>query len=380
MTAGRERHLVQRLLVVAQVAVSLVLLAGALLFIRSFRNLTTFDAGIRQENVFVGFFGFNRAGLPEEQWLKHKRLLAQEVAAVPGVVGAATATNLPLLGGDWEHRTNAGEKAASAKFTWVGPGYFDVTGIPILQGRAFQITDTAESPRVAVVNEAFVEAFLADRRPIGETLRTDAEPGFPETVYEIVGVIPNTRYDDLRSGTPPMVFAPDEQVPNSGGPFAQMLIQVSGPATMEAVRRTFAQTRVREGLVRERMLALLSGFFGLLAAVLTMAGLYGVISYLAVRRRNEIGIRMALGALRPQIVRMVLRDALRLLAVGIAAGAAVSLIVGRSAGALLFELEPSDPMTLGVSALLLGVTAVLASLLPAWRAAKRDPVSALRQD
>jgi ABC-type antimicrobial peptide transport system permease subunit len=128
------------------------------------------------------------------------------------------------------------------------------------------------------------------------------------------------------------------------------------------------------------MLALLSGFFGLLAAVLTMVGLYGVISYLTVRRRNEIGIRMALGALRPQIVLMVLRDALRLLAIGIAVGATVSLIVGRSAGALLFGLEPSDPATLVASALLLSLTAVLAGLLPAWRAAKLDPVSALRQD
>jgi hypothetical protein len=206
LTAGRERHTVQRLMVITQVAVSLVLLAGALLFIRSFRNLTTFDAGMRQENVFVGFFGFNRAGLPQEQWLRHKRLLAQDVAAVPGVLAAATTTNLPLLGGDWEHRTHAGETAASAKFTWVGPGYFDVMGIPILQGRAFEESDGAESPRVAVVNEAFVESFLADADPIGQTLRTDAEPGFPETVYEIVGVIPNTRYDNLRSGTPPMVL------------------------------------------------------------------------------------------------------------------------------------------------------------------------------
>jgi hypothetical protein len=278
-------------------------------------------------------------------------------------------------------------------FTWVGPGYFDVTGIPILSGRGIEETDTQDSPRVAVVNEAFVDAYLTGHSPIGQSLRTDAEPGYPSTVYEIVGVIPNTRYDDIRGGTPPMAFAPDLQFPNSGGPFAAIMVHVSGPSTIETIRRTFAasrpeiridsfefQTRIRDGLSRDRLLAILSGFFGLLAAALTMVGLYGVISYITVRRRNEIGIRMALGALRPQIVGMVLRDGARLLAAGVAIGSVLALLAGRSADSLLFGLDPNDPVTLIVSSLLLIVVAAAAGLLPAWRAARLDPMAALRQD
>lgn len=393
LTAGREHFSVQRLMVVAQVAVSLVLLVGALLFVRSFRNLTTFDAGMRQEGVIVAFFGFQGSNVPQDQWLAHKRLLTDEVRAIPGVANAATTTNIPLVGGSWNHNVHSGGGEGGVMFTWVGPGYFDAMGIPILRGRGIEDSDTGESPRVVVVNEAFVQSFLGDAQPIGQTLRTDAEPGFPETVYEIVGIMPNTRYDNLRGGMPPMAFAPDLQVPNSGGPFAQMMIHVAGPSTLEAIRRTFAQThpeiridsfdfqtRIRDGLTRERLLAMLSGFFGLLAAVLTMVGLYGVISYITIRRRNEIGIRMALGAMRMQIVHMVLWDGARLLAVGVLIGAALSLLAGRAADALLFGLTPHDPLTIAASCLLLIAVAVGAGLLPAWRASRLDPMSALRQD
>jgi ABC-type antimicrobial peptide transport system permease subunit len=168
---------------------------------------------------------------------------------------------------------------------------------------------------------------------------------------------------------------------------------VHSAVVMSTVKRTIAekhpeivtvsgdfQTWIRDGLVRERLMALLSGFFGFLAALLAMVGLYGVISYLVARRRNEIGIRMALGAERRQVVRMVMGEACRLLGIGVAAGTALSLVPGRWASSLLFELKPYDPLTLAVAGMLLAVIAALASFLPAWRATKIDPMVALRYE
>jgi ABC-type antimicrobial peptide transport system permease subunit len=266
--------------------------------------------------------------------------------------------------------------------------------IPLLKGREFSETDTAAAPRVALVNQTFVRQFLGGTNPIGQTLRTNPEPNYPSTVYEIVGIIPDTKYACLPCGTPAMTFAPASQFP-AQGPWTAMMIHSNLPSSevMATVKRQIAakhpeivadlsdyQARIRDGFVRERMLAMLSGFFGLLAALLAMVGLYGVISYVVAQRRNEIGVRIALGADREQVVAMVMGEAARLLAVGISAGTVLSLVAARSAGSLLFELKPYDPPTLLASIALLTGIAVLASLLPALRAAKVDPMVALRYE
>jgi len=394
MTASRQRFSVERAVVVTQISVSLVLLVAALLFVRSFRNLLTFDPGMRESGITTGFLGFWQSNLPPARWLEFKRELLDEVRATPGVLNAATTTNAPLLGSSWGHGVRLGSVEGDSKFTWVSPGYFDTMGIPVVRGRGFNLDDTAAAARVAVVNQTFVRRFLGGADPIGHTLRTIQEPNYPSTVYEIVGVIPDTQYNDLRGKTPPMAFAPASQLP-APGPWTGLMILSNAPsAAMGAtIKRRLAarypdvivelsdfQKDVRSGLLQERMMATVSGFFGLLAAVLAMVGLYGVISFLVTRRRNEIGIRLALGAERGQVVAMVMREAGRLLLVGVVTGAALSLLAGRGARSLLFGLKPYDPLTLVAAALLLALIAATASFLPAWRASKLDPMAALREE
>jgi predicted permease len=394
MTAGRGRFAAQRLIVVTQIAVSLVLLVAALLFVRSFHKIMTFDAGMRQEGITVGWFGFDLAGVPRDRFLDYQRDLVAEVRSIPGIVAAATTTNVPLLGSSWGHGVQVGANEGSARFTWVGPGYFETMGIPILQGRDFTLRDTRSSARVAVVNQAFVRQFVGGGNPIGHTLRTSPEPNYPSTVYEVVGVIPDTQYNGLRGERPPMVFAPDSQFP-APGPWAAMMIHSSvAPAVaIASVKQRIAQTRpevfaefsvfqarIRDGLVRERLLAMLAGFFGVLAALLAMVGLYGMMTFAVAQRRQEIGIRVALGAQRWQVIGMVMRESGWLLVLGVALGAALSLLAGRSASALLFGLEPHDPPTLAGACLLLLAIAGVASFVPAQRASRLDPLTALRQE
>jgi predicted permease len=394
LTAGRERFSLQRLMVVTQISVSLVLLVAALLFVRSFRNLMTFDPGMRESGITTGFLGFWQSNLPPQRWVEFKRELLDEVRATPGVLNAATTTNSPLLGSSWEHGVRVGSVEANSKFTWVSPGYFDTMGIPIVRGRTFNQNDTATSTKIAVVNQTFVSKFLGGTDPIGQTFRSEQEGDYPSTLYEIVGVIPDTQYNDLRSQTPPMTFEPAAQLP-APGPWTGLMVHSNAPpaAIGATIKRRLAsrhpdvivelsdfQRDIRDELMPERLMAMLSGFFGLLAAVLAMVGLYGVISFLVARRRNEIGIRLALGAERGQVVAMVMREAGRLLLIGVLTGAALSLVAGRGAGSLLFGLKPYDPLTLITAALLLALIAVAASFLPARRASKLDPMVALRDE
>jgi hypothetical protein len=266
-------------------------------------------------------------------------------------------------------------------------------GIPLLAGRRFGREDTASSTPVAIVNQAYVRRFLAGQDPVGKTMRTSPEPNYPATVYQIVGVMHDTKYSDIRSETPPTTFVPAAQYP-APAPWTVMMIRSkSHSAAVVAVRKRITlehpemavefmdfQQSVRDRLVRERLMAMLAGFFGVLAALLAAVGLYGVVSYMTARRRNEIGVRMALGARRPQVVRMVLREAAVMVVAGMMLGTMLSLLAGRTAKSLLFELQPWDPVTIGTAIAALTTIAILASLLPARRAAKLDPMVALRYE
>jgi len=392
-TVGREQFLWQRLLVVAQLSVSLVLLVGALLFVRSFRNLMNLDPGMRQDGITVAFLGFWQSNLAPARWADRGRELLDEVRSVPGVVNAASTTRVPLVGGSWEHGIRVGSIEDSSKFTWVSPGYFATMAIPMLRGRGFSDTDLASSPRVAVVNEMFVKRFLPDTDPIGKTLRTVAEPGYPATSYEIVGIISDTRYDDPRATPPPMAFAPVSQCPGAA-PFIHLMIHSqSGPPTINAVKRMISarhrdvlmefsdfQQQIHDGLIAERLMAMLAGFFGLLAALLATIGLYGVISYIVQMRWNEIGIRMALGASRSEVLRNILRDTALLLAIGMTFGTGLALIVTRSAATLLYGLQSNDALTFGAAGAILAAAALFACYVPALRASRLDPMVALRYE
>jgi predicted permease len=394
MTSSRERFSLQRFMVVTQIAVSLVLLVGALLFVRSFRNLMTFNPGMREAGITVAFIGFEKSRVAPDHYEEFKRNLLDEVRSVPGILDAATTTTVPLTGSNWGHGIRIGSKEGGSSFTWVSPDYFKTMSIPLLSGRGFNQNDTAVAPRVAIVNQTFVNRYLSGENPIGRTLRTSPEPRYPATTYEIIGVIQDTKHTGLRNEIPAITFAPASQLPAQEPWTAIMIHSNAAPSlTGAAVKRRIAekhpeiildfmdfQARIRDGLVRDRLMAMLSGFFGVLAGLLTVVGLYGVISYIVSRRRNEIGIRMALGARGDQVIGMVMSEAVRMLAIGIVVGTVLSLIAGRSAASLLFELKSYDPLSLMAAGALLIVIAAVASFLPARRASKLDPMAALRYE
>jgi predicted lysophospholipase L1 biosynthesis ABC-type transport system permease subunit len=244
------------------------------------------------------------------------------------------------------------------------------------------------------VNEAFVREHLSGRPAIGTTLRTFAEPDYPATSYEIVGVVRDTTYADLKEGKRSIAFAPLAQDPELR-PWANVLVRTSGPPSTvtEAIKQRvtrlnagiligFTELRVQlaERLAGERMLAWLSGGFGILALAIASFGLYGIVAYLAGGRRNEIGIRLSLGSSRLQIIRLVIGDSLRLVLVGMAIGLPIAIALMRTASALLFRLSATDVQTLAEAVILLTLAAGLAALVPAWRASRLDPSSALRAE
>jgi putative ABC transport system permease protein len=394
MTSGRERFSFQRFLVVSQIAVSVVLLVGALLFVRSFRNLMTVDPGFREEGVLIANVDFRRLNLSQERWPTFIRDLLAQVRTLPEIESAATSTHIPLWGGNWTLRVQLNGSDGLSMFTWVSPGYFETMQIPVLAGRDFNDRDTRSSPHVAIVNQTFVQKYLGGANPLGKTVRTLSEPRYPQAEYEIVGLTKDTKYGELREPTPPVMFAPAEQYPDVA-PWAMIVTRFGAQpsAAISAFREKISeinpaitmdfrifQTEIENRLTRERLMALLSGFFGMVAALLAMIGLYGVVSYIVALRKNEIGIRMALGASRENVVLGVLRQTLYLVIVGVVLGIGLALAATRGAGSLLFGLAPHDPLTMVIAAGFLVVIALIASYVPARRASSVDPMNALRYE
>lgn len=395
LTATRERFGARRVLVVCQVALSLVLVVAALLFVRSLHKLLTLDAGFQRTGILVADADFTRLNIPSAQRLEFKRELLERIRALPGVEGAATATNVPLGGNSSNDDIFIdGEKKEPADRNQVSDHFFSTMGTPLLAGRDFDNHDSLNSPAVAIVNQAFTRKYFPGSNPLGKTFRVGDSPDQPHPLTEIIGVVKNTKYDDLRKDFPPIFYLPAAQ-DREPDPEAGMLVRstLGLGSLMEEVKTAIAQTnpaidlqfrvfadQIQESLLRERLLAMLSEFFGFLAGLLATIGLYGVISYMVARRTGEIGIRMALGANRRDIVAMVMGEAGTLLAVGLAVGAVLSLFTARVAAALLYGLKPDDPLTLIASAVILAAAAAGASFVPAQRAANLDPIVALREE
>jgi predicted permease len=392
---SRERFSAQRLMVVAQIAVSMVLLVGALLFVRSYRNLVTLNPGMRESGVTIALMEFPETKIKPENLAAFKRQVIEDVHSVPGVENAASTTITPLGGSTWSHEVHVGDKEGGSRFTYASPTYFTTMGIPLLTGRAFTDADTNNAPFVLIVNQAFIRKYLGNTPPIGQVVHVMPEPQYPERTYQIVGTIPDTKYNSLRGEMEPMAFVPAAQLPIAAdGPWVAMMIASStGPAVIDSVRHALEakypnavlqffdfQRRIRDNLVGDRMMAMLSGFFGVLAALLVVVGLYGVLSFFITQRRNEIGIRIALGARRVQVIGLVMRDTGAMLLVGVVLGTILALFAGRTASSMLFGLKPYDLATLIFAILLLAVIAAIASWLPALKASRLDPVAALRSE
>jgi putative ABC transport system permease protein len=396
VAGGLGRISLRRALIVVQVALSLALVASALLFTRSLTNLLTLDAGFNQNNLLVASVNFRRLTIPPERRVELKSQIVERLKAVPGVEAVADEDTIPLTGGG---RWNAVWKESdpntkvNVSFNRVGVDYFQTLQLPLNKGRAFNSYDTSSSTKVAIVNETLARQ-LGEPDPIGRRFVVELTPFEPQTSYEIVGVARDAKFEDLKEDRVPVMYLPSLQDPQPGT-WQQLLIRSSLPQAQitasvnkalndvnPSIDVTFEwfQTMVQGAMLRERLMATLSGFFGILALVLATIGLYGILSYAVASRTNEIGIRIALGARMREVVSLIFREALLLVAIGIVAGIPAVFAVSRFAQSLLFKLSPMDPLSLVLAGVVMLVVALIAAYLPARRATKVDPLVALRYE
>jgi len=397
-TASRGRLGFRGALVVSQVALSLVLLFSALLFTQSLRNLMIDDPGFQAKGVLITWLDFTRLHIPADRRTAFQRELLDRIRSTSGVDEAANTDIVPLGGDGWSNGVwvdghNSTQREES-NFSSVSPGYFNTLHIAMIGGRDFNDHDIAQAPRVAIVNEAFAKKLGLGANPIGTRFWREATPSNPALLNEIVGLVKDTKYHSIRRPAEPIAYLAIAQ-DNDAGNGMRVLVRSRLPMETEeqAIRRTLQnvssaisfefdglQNQIQDSLQAERLLATLSGFFGALAVVLTMTGLYGVMSYTVTERTTEIGIRMALGARRSSITTMILSKAATLLALGLAVGAGISFGAASAAGSLLFGLKPRDPATFAAAALLLAAVTILASLVPSIRAANMNPIDSLRTE
>ncbi len=396
---GGRRLTLGKVLVLVQVALSVVLLLGAALLLRTFHTLATLDPGFRREGLLAV-----RMELQGPEYDSPRLSLAQNrvlegLKVIPGVRSAAAVDLLPISGMRWNGGIQIPGKPVAQDFrdrvSWfnrVTPGYFGTMDESLISGRDFGPHDVAGTVNVAIVSQAMVRKFFEGADPIGKEFI--GEGRFGQTPYTVIGVVSDSRYRSLRTEPEPIVYLPHDQAPEqsmgityllrSDGPPLDLIPQIRDAVAQVDKRATFTALTVSESLdrsiARERLLATLSGFFGALALILALIGQYGLMSYSVARRRNEIGIRLALGAERVGVVQMVLGEVGRLVAIGVVVGLAGAIAAGRLVTSFLYGVTPTDPATL--LATTLGVIAVglAAGALPAWRAARLDPVAALRED
>jgi predicted permease len=397
-TVDRRRATLQRGLVIGQLAICFVLVVSALLFLRSMQNIAAVDVGFNPDGLKVVAFGDpNLERLTLAQRRAFQEALIDAIGSMPGVQASGSGSQVPLSGASWTqgfHLLGGGPDQLSAKFTYVSPGFFRTLQVPVHSGRAFDASDTADSKPVALVNDAFARRFLGAEPGATAALRTTLEANYPSTTYEIVGRVGNIKYGDVREDDQPIVYIPLAQSPVMSS-WKSVIVRTSltPAAVMEAARQRVAAlnpgiylrvTDMREQLdrrlVRERMMAWLAGVFGILAISLAAVGLYGLITYLSLGRRSEIGVRLALGASRGSVLLMMLRESAWLIGAGLAAGVALSLPLSRTASRLLFQLAPTDSVTWLGAGLALVTVAAVAAVVPAWRTAGQDPLATLRAE
>jgi putative ABC transport system permease protein len=392
-TAGRGHFVIRRALVISEVAFSLLLLMTALLFVRSFRNIINLNAGFQQDHILIADFEFSPLKLPPASQMAFKHELLSRVKAIPGVNSAAEVLMVPMSHSGWDDNIDVPDGAQRQDVTLnrVSPGYFQTMETPSLVGRDFNQTDTPTSPRTAIVNEAFARKFYGGANPVGKVFH---DSGAPDKTYRVVGMVKDSKFYDLRENPVPTVYVSFTQ---ANGPEQHSTLMIRSDESLfplissinhtaneinpsMVLSFTVFKTQIHEGLLRESLMATLSGFFGVLATVLAVIGLYGVISNIVIQRRNEIGVRMALGANRSNILRMVLLDAGTLLGIGLVVGTGLTIAFGTAAASMLYGLKPRDPLTL--AAAIAGIVAVglAASFFPAQRAAKVHPMAALREE
>jgi putative ABC transport system permease protein len=385
-------------LVVAQVALSMMLVVGAGLMLTTFFRLETLDTGFDRQHVLLVNVDLRNGHYPAERRGAAMREMLQRLRALPAVLSASGSNITPVSGSTWNEDLiidgyqPKGKGDTLVYFNEVSDRYFETMRMKLLAGRDFGSQDTPESPKVAIVNQTMAKKFFGGQNPVGRRYR--AEEGNrlgPWT--EIVGLVSDSKYENLREEILPAAFvaASQDQTPmwyefevrTAGDPAA---LSSAAKAAIAAVNpdislqfKTLA-VQVEESLARERLLATLSGFFGALALGLATIGLYGVMSYNVARRRNEIGIRMALGAEQSRVLRMVLGEVAVLIAAGLAVGACAALATTRFVASFLYGTKANDPLTLCAAAGVLALVAAVAGFVPARSASRLEPMNALREE
>jgi predicted permease len=395
---GARRSRLARALVSAQVALSLVLLVGAGLFLRTLQKLESVPLGFERDHLLLfsvapGLNGYKGAPLVD-----YYRQMQERIAAIPGVSAVSFSSHGPV--GDGASSSSikipgvtTGKEVFDLHRHLVGPGYFDTLGIPMLAGRVLDERDNASGPRVAAVNQTLARSAFGDDNPLGKILRfgSDAKP----RDFQIVGVVGDAKYNDLRQPAPPTAyFSYLQAIDVASFMTFQVRTKTEPEAVVAALRNEVAEVdanipiteldtlvrRIDKALLFERMFSRLTGSFGLLALVLVCVGLYGTMSYFVARQTNEIGIRMALGAQPVQVFRMVLTQGLKLTAAGIVVGLAGAAAATRLISSVLYEVPALDPLTFACVAVLLVAVGLFACYVPARRAMKVDPMVALRYE
>jgi predicted permease len=398
VTGGGGQIGFRKVLVALQVALSLVLLIGAGLFVRSLGNLRLLDPGFQTAHLVQFFVNPRALGYDAERTAALYERIEERLRSTPGVRGVGFANVAMLANNEWDNSVTIEGYAAGRgeeidpHFNSVTPGYFDAMGMQILRGRGFTVKDDSKAPKVAVVNASFAKRYFPSGDPIGRRIGQGSDPGTP-TDIEIVGMVNDTRYESLRDEIPMQVFLCGKQR-DAFGVTAYVLMQGDPRSGFRTIRSVVSEmeprlpvvnlkamdSQVDESLVTERMIASLASVFGTLATALVLIGLYGVMAYMVARRSREIGIRMALGAMAGDVVWLVMREVLVLIGCGIALGVPAAYALSRIVKAELYGIDPADPRSILTATLLLVLVTAAAGYIPARRAAVFDPLRVLRYE
>jgi predicted permease len=400
IAGGHSSSRLRSALVTVQIALSMALLASAGLFVKSLAQVSKVDLGLKIDDVVTFSTSPGRVGYDTLRAAVFNRRLEEELKTLPGVTGV-TSSMVPLLAGsNWgtDVRVQGFECGpdtdCNSRYSEVGPDFFTTMGVQMIAGRDISESDIAGATQVAVVNETFAEKFNLGRDAVGKFMSSRGGSGDTLNIL-IVGLIPNIGYADVKAERPqPVFYTPWRQDPRTSymnwyvrtslppeqlvGQLPALLKRIDPAMPMEDLK-TMPQ-QIRENVFLDRMISILASAFAILATLLAAVGLYGVMAYSVTQRTREIGVRMALGADAGQVRGLVLRQVAVMLAIGGAVGLAAAFALGRAAQSLLWEIEPYDPLALGISVLLLSVVALGAGYLPARRASRVDPMQALRYD
>jgi putative ABC transport system permease protein len=400
-TSGTSRQRLRSLLVISEVALSLILLIGAGLLIKSFLRLSQVDVGFKPTNLLTMQLSLTRTNYPkDEQRAVFFKQLIERIESLPGVQGAGAVSELPLSGQENDTFFNIEGKPAAAfgstendaNIRGISPAYFQAISIPLQRGRFFDEHDALAAPKVVIVNESFVRQYLPGEDPLGKHLIIDF--GSEPFKAEIVGIVGSIRHSSLGQTEPsPEMYVSLLQAPPYG---ANLVVRAAGePTRLTAVIRNEVhaldkdlpiynvktmEQRISESASQPRFRTLLLGIFACVALLLASIGIYGVISYSVTQRTHEIGLRLALGAQRSDVLRLVIWQGMRMALIGIALGVVGAFIVMRVLSSFLFGVSATDPVTFICVSLLLAVIAFLASYIPARRATRVDPMVALRYE